>query len=397
MADAPRKAGILRRLYYGETDYTFVSRWRIWFGVSIALILIGFASLGLRGLNFGIAFTGGNQWEVAANGVTVAEAEDIVEDLGFSDVSVQQVGDDLRVRTAAIEGSDSERSERNAEVVDALSEATGVAEADMIIDEVGPSWGEEISRKAMQALVVFLLAMLVYVTIRFEFRMALATIAALVHDVLIVVAAYAVFQFPVTPATVVAVLTILGFSIYDGVVVFDRVDENTRLLTANAKMAYSDMVDASLNQVLMRSLNTQITSVLPIITVLVVGSLALGAGTLQEFGIALFVGQVSGAYSSIFIASPALALLKEREPRYAALRKRLEAKSAKSAPTAGGQDSDDENAAADDGADSAGSSKGPKVSTAKAKAKDRTGSKATGGSSGRTGQPPRPRKKGKRR
>ena len=154
--------------------------------------------------------------------------------------------------------------------------------------------------------------------------MAIGTLAALVHDLLVVIGAYALLQLPVTPATVIAILTILGFSIYDGIVVFDRVDENTRLLSAGARMTYTEMANLSLNQVLMRSLNTQITALLPIISLLIVGSLVLGATTLQEFGLALFLGQLSGAYSSIFIASPVLALLKEREPRYRALRKRLE-------------------------------------------------------------------------
>jgi preprotein translocase subunit SecF len=153
--------------------------------------------------------------------------------------------------------------------------------------------------------------------------MAMATLAALVHDLLIVVGIYAIFQFPVTPATVIALLTILGFSIYDGIVVFDRVDENTKLLGRKSKMTYSEMANLSLNQVLMRSLNTSITALLPIATVLVLGSFVLGATTLEEFGLALFLGLLSGAYSSIFIATPLLAILKEREPRYRELRARL--------------------------------------------------------------------------
>jgi preprotein translocase subunit SecF len=156
--------------------------------------------------------------------------------------------------------------------------------------------------------------------------MAMATLAALIHDLLIVVGIYAVFQFPVTPATVIALLTILGFSIYDGIVVFDRVDENTKLLGRKSRMTYSDMANLSLNQVLMRSLNTSITALLPIASVLVLGSFVLGATTLEEFGLALFLGLLSGAYSSIFIATPLLAILKEREPRYRELRERLAAR-----------------------------------------------------------------------
>ncbi|HEV7721126.1 MAG TPA: protein translocase subunit SecF [Iamia sp.] len=329
-APAGPKRSLWRKLYHGETDYTFVSRWRLWFGISAVFIVIGLVALGARGgLNLGIDFTGGNQWEVPAHGATVEEVEDAIGGLGFDEVEVQELGNDLRVQTETIEGSDDERQERGGEVVDTLVELTGSEQNEVVVNEVGPSWGEEISRKALQALVVFLIAIVIYITIRFEFRMALATLGALVHDILIVIGAYAILQLPVTPATVVAILTILGFSIYDGIVVFDRVDENTRLLSANARMTYSKMVDRSLNEVLMRSLNTQITAIIPILSVLVVGSLALGASTLQEFGLALFIGQLSGAYSSIFIASPLLALLKEREPRYRALRERLAEKAAR--------------------------------------------------------------------
>jgi len=393
--EAPlEKTGILRRLYYGDTDFTFVPRWKRWFGISAACIVVGLVALGVRGLNLGIDFTGGNQWEVAANGTTVSEAEEAIEALGFSEVRVQEVGDDLRVRTAAIEGTDAERVARNAEVVEVLSDLTGVDADDMVITEVGPSWGREISSKALRALVVFLVLILIYITIRFEFRMALATIAALLHDLLIVVGAYAVFQLPVTPATVVAVLTILGFSIYDGVVVFDRVDENTRLVAGAGRMTYSEMVDLSLNQVLMRSLNTQITSVIPIVAVLIVGTVVPGAGTLQEFGFALFIGQVSGAYSSIFIASPMLALLKEREPRYRAVRRKLEEKAARTATGDDGADTDDPTDVGDAGAgDGADRSKERKAGSTKATKRPSGSTKATGSRS----HPPRPRKQGRKR
>ena len=216
-----------------------------------------------------------------------------------------------------------ERERVGRAVTDVLAEQTGSKASEVTVDTVGPSWGQQISAKARTALIVFLIVITLYITLRFEFRMALATVLALIHDLLIVVGLYAVFQFPVTPATVIALLTILGFSIYDGIVVFDRVDENTRLLGRKSKMTYTEMANLSMNQVLMRSLNTSITALLPITTVLVLGSFVLGATTLEEFGLALFLGLLSGAYSSIFIATPTLALLKEREPRYRELRERL--------------------------------------------------------------------------
>jgi preprotein translocase subunit SecF len=219
-----------------------------------------------------------------------------------------------------------ERERVGQAVSDELAKQTGSNVKEVTVDTVGPSWGQQVSNKARTALIVFLIAISIYITLRFEFRMAMATLAALIHDLLIVVGIYAIFQFPVTPATVIALLTILGFSIYDGIVVFDRVDENTKLLGRKSKMTYSEMANLSLNQVLMRSLNTSITALLPIATVLVLGSFVLGATTLEEFGLALFLGLLSGAYSSIFIATPLLAVLKEREPRYRELRERIAAR-----------------------------------------------------------------------
>jgi preprotein translocase subunit SecF len=395
----PKQDSIFRRLYNGETDFTFVSRWRIWFGISGTIIVLGLVALGVRGLNLGIDFTGGNQWEVPAGSASVADVEDAIGGLGFDEVEVQEVGDDLRVQTEALEGTDEERRQRSTEVVEALTGATGAETNEVVVNEVGPSWGEEISRKALQALVVFLVAIAIYITIRFEFRMALATLGALIHDILIVIGTYAILQLPVTPATVVAILTILGFSIYDGIVVFDRVDENTHLLTSHARMTYSDMVDRSLNEVLMRSLNTQITAIIPIISVLVVGSLALGADTLQEFGLALFIGQLSGAYSSIFIASPLLALLKEREPRYKALRERLAGQAEKADRATVAREVQAE-AAADEVDDTA---TGAEVALGKDAPRTGKGARATSTTAeeapakAKAGPPPRPRKKGKRR
>lgn len=220
--------------------------------------------------------------------------------------------------------AEAEHSRLSQDVTDRLSELTGTPAAQITVDTVGPSWGKQISEKARNALVVFLFAITLFITIRFELKMALATLAALFHDLLIVVGVYALFAFPVTPGTVVALLTMLGFSIYDGIVVFDRVNENTKLLGRKGTTTYSEMANASLNQVLMRSLNTSITTLFPILSVLVVGALILGATTLQEFGLALFLGLLAGAYSSLFIATPLLAILKEREPQYRDLRKQIE-------------------------------------------------------------------------
>jgi preprotein translocase subunit SecF len=199
---------------------------------------------------------------------------------------------------------------------------TGSSADDVSLTSVGPSWGREISDKAIRALIVFLVLVTIYIALRFELKMAIPTLVALIHDVLITIGVYALTQLEVTPATVIAVLTILGYSIYDGIVVFDKVDENTRLVSSTGGLSYGGM----LNQALMRSLNTTITALLPVASLLVVGSWILGAVVLQEFAIALLIGLFSGAYSSLFIASPMLAWLKEREPRYRDIKRRIDAR-----------------------------------------------------------------------
>ncbi|HEY2332136.1 MAG TPA: protein translocase subunit SecF [Acidimicrobiales bacterium] len=316
---------VFTRLYDGQTNYPFIPRWRIWFAISGVVVLAGTIALFTNGLNLGIDFKGGVAWEVPAGKASVAEVRDKVAAAGITDPNVQRLGsksagDVIRVQAETVGKADSTK------VTELLSQLTGAPVTKVSYDEVGPSWGGEITHKAERALVVFLVLVTAFIAVRFEWRMALATLVALVHDVLVTVGIFAIFQFQVTPATVVAFLTILGYSIYDGIVVFDRVDEDARSLAASGSMTYSNMVNGAMNHVLMRTLNTSITAVIPIASLLVVGSAILGASTLQDFGLALFIGLVSGAYSSIFIASPTLALLKEREPRWANLRRRLESK-----------------------------------------------------------------------
>jgi preprotein translocase subunit SecF len=212
------------------------------------------------------------------------------------------------------------------EVSAKLADLTNTKTDNVSLTSVGPSWGQEISDKALRALIFFLIAITLYITFRFELRMAIPTLVALVHDVLITIGVYSIAGFEVTPATVVALLTILGFSIYDGIVVFDKVEENTALVGAKENLTYSGMVNKSLNQVLMRSLNTSITALLPVASLLLLGSFVLGATTLEEFALALLIGLFAGAYSSIFIASPMLAWMKERVPRYRSVREKIEAK-----------------------------------------------------------------------
>jgi preprotein translocase subunit SecF len=191
---------------------------------------------------------------------------------------------------------------------------------------VGPSWGDEITAAAQRALIFFFIAIGLYISIRLEWKMAIGALASIVHDILISVGFYAALQLEITPATVIAFLTILGYSLYDTIVVYDRVQTNTERITQTAKRTYTDAVSLSLNQVLMRSINTSVTSLIPVVSLLFIGSFILGATTLQEFAIALAVGMAVGAYSSIFVAAPVLAWVKEREPAMAELRKRVAAR-----------------------------------------------------------------------
>ena len=316
---AERKRSIWTRLYNGETSIDFVGRRRLWAILSGAVIAAGLVSLVAQGLNFGIDFEGGTAWEVEAPGVSVTEARDALEPVGLADAKVQILGGDTVRVQAELEDNPEDRDD----VTNRLAELAGVGPEQVSVNEVGPTWGEEITNKARRALVFFLLAITLYVTLRFEWKMAIATLVALFHDILVTVGVYSLSGFEVTPATVIALLTILGYSIYDGIVVFDKIEENTKGLASSGRMTYGDMVDLSLNQVLMRSLNTSITALLPILSLLVVGGRLLGAATLEDFALALLVGLAASAYSSIFIASPLLALLKEREPRYASIKARV--------------------------------------------------------------------------
>ncbi|MFO7281080.1 MAG: protein translocase subunit SecF [Thermoanaerobacterales bacterium] len=320
-----RSRSVWARLYHGETTVDFVGRWRIWFGLSAAVILVGVVAFVVRGgFNLGIDFEGGVVWQVPTEDVTVAEARDAVEPFGLAGSTIQELESDegrsIRIEAEPVDPATSD------EITATLAELTGTPVDDVVLDEVGPSWGREISEKALRALVVFLVLVTLYITVRFEWKMALPTLVALFHDILVVAGFYAVTQIEITPATVIALLTILGYSIYDGVVVFDKVDENSRYVSATGGLSYGGMVNVSLNQALMRSLNTNITAVLPVLALLVLGSWVMGAKVIEEFAIALLIGQISGAYSSIFIASPLLALLKEREPRFRDIKRRIDAR-----------------------------------------------------------------------
>ena len=325
-----RHPGPISRLYNGETSFDFVGRKKWWFLISGIIIVVGMLSLGFRGLNLGIDFKGGQAWIVPAPGVTQTQAQDAVEAAGLSQPTVELLGtgahQSIEVQADLNNLPAAQQVKVSNDVQGALAKLAHVPDDEVSVTSVGPTWGGQVTQRALLALVVFFIVVAIYISFRFEPKMALAAFVAMVHDLLITIGIYSLAGFQVTPDTVIAILTILGYSLYDTVVVFDRVRDNTKGFGASGRMTYSEMINLSMNQTLARSINTSLVAILPVLAVLIVGAEILGATTLQDYGLALTVGLISGAYSSIFIAAPVLALLKEREPRYATIRQRLESR-----------------------------------------------------------------------
>jgi len=322
-----KKASLRHRLYHGETSFDFMGRKRLWFAISAVIIALGLVSIITQGLNLGIDFKGGVAWTVRAPHTSVNSVRDAVRPLGLGEATIQTSGNG----TVKVSFKHLTQAKQN-QVTDAIAKAAHTSPGQVSINDVGPSWGKTVTNKARTALIVFFILITVYISFRFEWKMAIAALVAVVHDILVTIGVYSISRFEVTPATVVAFLTILGYSLYDTIVVFDRIEENTRGLSASGRLTYSDTVNLSMNQVLMRSINTSFVAILPVASILAIGVYVLGATALEDFGLALLVGLITGAYSSIFIASPVLVLLKEREPRYAAIRQRLATKGAPAAP-----------------------------------------------------------------
>jgi preprotein translocase subunit SecF len=302
---------VLTRLYRGETHFNFIAISRKTLMVSLAVVLLSIVVMIVKPFNLSIDFTGGVIITVQNDSdATVESIRGELRDVGYGDARVQITGDGVvQVQTEALDALEQDN------LTEAVLNATGADANDLNEKAVGPTFGAEVTRKAIQALVVFLIVVALFITWRFEWRMALAALAALFHDLIIAGGIYALIGFVVTPSTIIAVLTILGYSLYDTVVVFTKVNEN--IDEDDTKTTYDAIVNQSLNQVLMRSINTSLTSLLPVGSLLLVGFLAIGAETLKEFALALFIGIAVGTYSSIFVAAPLLAMWKSREPDWA--------------------------------------------------------------------------------
>jgi preprotein translocase subunit SecF len=317
-----RLGNIGGRLYRGEVSIEFVARKRRWYTISGLILVISITALLVRGLDYSVDFKGGSVFQFAAPATSAAQISNAVDAAGGgNDATVQKVGlgssASWEVQTEKLSYTEQTK------VQDALASTAHVSFNSISASFVGPSWGSQISEKALKALIAFLIAIVIYLSIAFEWKMASAALIALAHDIVITIGVYALTGFQVSPATVIGLLTILGYSLYDTVVVFDKVRENTAGLLGTARSTYSQAANLALNQTLVRSINTSLIALLPVAAILVVGVGLLGSGELKDLALVLFIGMLSGTYSSIFIATPALADLKEREPQYKALAKRV--------------------------------------------------------------------------
>ena len=319
-----RLGSIGGRLYRGEVSFDFVGRRKLWYTISGLILVICILALAFRGLNYSVEFKGGSLFQFQAPGASTSQIASVVKDAGGGDdpvVTQLGVGQKAKwqVQTNKLSYPD------QVKVQDALASNLHVAGGPNAISPsfTSASWGAQITHKALQGLIVFLVLIVIYLSIAFEWKMAVAAFVALIHDIVITTGIYALAGFQVSPATVIGLLTILGYSLYDTVVVFDKVRENTAGLLATERSTYSQAANLALNQTLVRSINTSLIALLPVAAILLVAVIVLGTGELQDLSLVLFVGMLSGTYSSICIATPVLAALKEREPRYKQLARRV--------------------------------------------------------------------------
>ncbi|MFL6164605.1 MAG: protein translocase subunit SecF [Jatrophihabitantaceae bacterium] len=319
----------LSRLYRGETRIDFIGTRKRWYLASLILIVLCLLSMLFRGFNVGIDFKGGTQFQVRAANTTLTtkQVEEAMSTTGHpAEGAAQEVGSGS-TRQIVVKTKELNLTEQTA-VQSKLGQSLKIDPNSISVDSVSSSWGSEITKKAVEGLIIFLIVVFAYITIRFEWKMAVAALGALLHDMLIAAGIYSIVGFELTPSTIVGLLTILGFSLYDTVVVFDKVGENSRDLLATARMTYAEAANLAVNQTLMRSINTSLISLLPVAGLLFVGAGLLGVGTIKDLALILFVGLAVGAYSSLFLATPVVVDLKEREQPYRSLTKRVQAKRA---------------------------------------------------------------------
>jgi preprotein translocase subunit SecF len=309
------------RLYQGDVSIDFIGRRKTWYAISAGILVIAIASLVFRGLNFGIEFKGGVEFiaKVSNPAAHVKPITKAVVDTGIAPASNPLV---VTSGTSAVRVDTEPLTLDQTSVVKRAIQSAGATEVNP--SSIGPTWGASVAKKALTGLIVFVLLVVLFIWAYFrEWRMSVAGIVALAHDLVITIGVYALTGFEVTPATVTGLLTILGYSLYDTVVVFDKVRENTRGIAQSTRRTYAESANLAVNQTLVRSINTSVAALLPVGAILYVGTFMLGSGPLKDLALALFVGMAAGAYSSIFIATPLLAQLKMREPAMQAQAKRV--------------------------------------------------------------------------
>jgi preprotein translocase subunit SecF len=312
-----------QRLYEGDVSINFVGRWKTWYVISGIILLISVGALLGRGLNLGIEFKGGADFSLPAATCSVEDARAVAEaETGAQSIVTLTGAGTIRVQTQTLTPAES------SVLAGQLADACGIAKEDIKYQVVGPTWGAEISSKALQGLIVFILLVSLFLTLYFEWRMAVSALVALAHDLIITIGIYALIGLEVTPASVIGLLTILGYSLYDTVVVFDKVKENTRGLTGQSVLTYNEAANLAVNQTLVRSINTSVVALLPVLSIIFVGAFLLGAGTLLDLAVVLAIGMTVGTFSSIFIATPVLAQLKSATPEMKALSARVHARRA---------------------------------------------------------------------
>ncbi len=299
-------------LYSGRRSYDIVGKRRVWFTIGVVVIVLSGLLLGIRGLNPGIDFRGGSEF-------TVSNAQTLQQDL--AQTALDQVVSDQVARVSSVGSStvrvqtESLTEAQTQQLGELLAEAYGTTPDDVTSSFVGPTWGQDVTGKAIQGLVIFLILVSVVMTLYFRrWTMAAGALVALFHDMVITAGIYSLVGFEVTPATVIGFLTIMGYSLYDTVVVFDKVRENTDSVTEQTRFTYAEGANLAVNQTLVRSINTSVVAVLPVGAILFVGAFLLGAGTLRDIALVLFIGMLVGTFSSIFIATPAQVALYERNP-----------------------------------------------------------------------------------
>jgi preprotein translocase subunit SecF len=323
---------IFQRLYRGETRFDFVGSRRRWYLASLIIVVICVLSFVFRGFNWGIEFKGGSQFQVDASGtsITAQQTETAFSNAGLAPADAARVVGSGSTRQIVVKAQNTTPTQQ-ASVKAKVTEELGLPANSISVMSVSSSWGHDITVKAIEGLIIFLIVVSIYLSIRFQWRMAVGAFIALVHDLIVAAGIYSLVGFEITPSTVVGLLTILGFSLYDTVVVYDKVAENSRDILAGSRMTFSEAANLAVNQTLMRSINTSIIALLPVAGLLFVGAGVLGVGTIKDLALILFVGLASGAYSSLFLATPIVCDLTERQPAYKALAKRVAAKRASEA------------------------------------------------------------------